>query len=141
MVSIKYINNLKCLKIKDLSPFYFPITVDMQYFTLASGYSTLVRHLHKLWSDLPDKSSTHLAPYIVIISWIIFLMVNLNPHDCTVTTNLYFLIPSPFSPISPTTLPTGNHQFVLWIYESVCFIWEIIISLSTKIYWNYQDTI
>ena len=44
------------------------------------------------------------------------------------TTNLYFLIPSPFSPITLTLFPSGNHQNLLCIYDSlsvllVCLFW------------------
>ena len=41
----------------------------------------------------------------------------LPKSDYSVTNNLYFSIPSPFSPIPPATFPSGNHQNVLCIYE------------------------
>lgn len=37
------------------------------------------------------------------------------PYAVFITGNVYFFISSPFSPISPTPLPSGSHQFVLCI--------------------------
>ena len=40
-------------------------------------------------------------------------------HGYSVTTDLYLLIPSPFSPILLSPHPFGNHQNILCIYDSV----------------------
>ena len=96
-------------------------------------YNLVIRHLYNLWSAHPNKSSTHLTPYIVItILLTIFPMLYFNPHDHSVTTNLYFSIPSPLSPISPTPLPSGNCQNVLCIYDSalVLLVWFQIPHIS-----------
>ena len=42
--------------------------------------------------------------YIYILWLLYFLCCTLHPHDYSVTTNWYFLIPSPFSPIPLTPL-------------------------------------
>ena len=44
-----------------------------------------------------------------------FLCCTSHSRDYSVTTNLYFSIPSPFLPIPPTPLPHGNCQNVLCI--------------------------
>ena len=46
------------------------------------------------------------------------LCCSLNPHSYSVSTSLYFSIPSPFLLSPPTVLPSGNHQSILSIYES-----------------------
>ena len=62
----------------------------------------------------------NLTPYIVIrILLTLFPVPYLYHHESSVATNLYFLILSPFPPIPPTTLPSGNHQNVVCIW--VCF--------------------
>ena len=39
------------------------------------------------------------------VNWLYFLCCTLHPHDYFVTTNLYFSVPSPFSPSPSTSLP------------------------------------
>ena len=46
------------------------------------------------------------------------LCCTLQPHDYSVTINLYFLIPHPFHPAPRPTLISGNHQNILCIYDS-----------------------
>lgn len=57
--------------------------------------STVVRHLENLQSDPPDKSSTHLTPYVAVtVLLTLFPMpYHLLPRGCFETANLYFLIP------------------------------------------------
>ena len=47
----------------------------------------------------------------------------LHPHDYSVTTYLYFLIPSPLHPFSPFPLSSGNHLvsnfFSLAVFKSL----------------------
>ena len=58
----------------------------------------------------------------------------LPKSDYSVTNNLYFSIPSPFFSHPSNTLPSGNHQNVLCIYDSVsvllvhlfCFLDSIV---------------
>ena len=67
-------------------------------------YKLVVKKSHGLHSIPLDISSSpwyfpSYAPYIVIaLLFTIFLMFTLHPRGYFVTTNLYFLIPSPFSP-------------------------------------------
>lgn len=62
----------------------------------------------------------------------------LHPHDYFVTTTWYFSIPSPFSCSPPTPLPSGRHQFVLFIYINFPFQklkWMDLISFFLKNSW------
>ena len=66
--------------------------------------------LYNLQSDHPIKSSTHLTPYVVIrILSIIFSMLYFTSPRLFCSTNLYFLIPSPFFyPFPPNPLHLAN---------------------------------
>lgn len=48
-------------------------------------------------------------------------------HDYFVATNLYFLLPPPFSPRSPNPLPASNHQFGFCVCESVSVLFVYIV--------------
>lgn len=81
-------------------------------------YSTVVRHLYSLQSDLPSKSHTHLTPYTVIT-----VLLTLFPYcDCFVTANLCFLIPRPLSPILPAPAPPTWQASVC----SLCLPWSCL---------------
>lgn len=68
--------------------------------------------------DHPHKSSTYLAPNVVIIILLtIFPMLDCTPCDYPATTNLSFLIPLTFPTQPPNLLSPGNHQFGLRIYK------------------------
>ena len=89
--------------------------------------------------DHPSKSSTpwqhtHLLQYC----WLYFLHCILHPHDFSITGNLYILIPSPLAPTSPTPLPSGNHQNVLYIceFDSVWFA-PLFCFLDSMYTWNH----
>ena len=91
--------------------------------------------LYNLQSDHPIKSRTHLTPYVVIrILSIIFSMLYFTSPRLFCSTNLYFLIPSPFLPFSPKPPSSCKCQNVPCIYESVsvlllclfCFLDSII---------------
>ena len=56
---------------------------------------------------------------------ILYTVLYIHTPDYSVTTNLYFLIHSPFIPSSSTLIPSGNHQKVLCIYESVSVLHAI----------------
>ena len=57
---------------------YFSITVDIQHY-ISFRYSTqwldMIRHLYNLWSDHPNKFSTYVTSYIVIILLTIFAIL------------------------------------------------------------------
>ena len=63
-----------------------------------------------------------------------FLHCTLHPHSCSITTSLYFLIPSPLHPLPNTPLPFGNYQNAFRIHDSVsvllfclaCFLDSIV---------------
>ena len=88
----------------------------------------------------PDIPSAHLAQYIVITTLLtIFPVLYLHPRDYSVTTNLYFSIPSPFSPSSTCPLPSDIHQSVLCIYESVFVLFvHLYCSLDSTCKWNQK---
>ena len=71
---------------------------------------------------LASPHSLRQSPYHCPYSWVwllYFECCTLHPHNYSVTTNLYFLILSPFSPIPLTPLPPGNCPNVPCICESV----------------------
>ena len=77
----------------------------------------MIRHLY----DSLDNTGAHRTPSTVAqYHWPLRSVSHL--HDCSVTTRLY-LTPSPFS--RGITLPSGNCQCVLCIYESVSILWII----------------
>ena len=87
-----------------------------------------VVQIFTLCPNSPSSSPTSGNPLTIVhvhgscmyVPWLLYsLCCALHPHDYSVTTNLYFLISSPFSPISPTTLPTDNHQNILCILRTI----------------------
>ena len=98
--------------------------------------SIVVKQSYTFQSVPPNISSTHLAPHTVItISLTVFPVLYFTPHDYFVTTNLYFSVPSPFSP-SPPTPPLGQpsaYSRCLW----VCFCFVCLYgSLDSTCKWN-----
>ena len=81
----------------------------------------------------PLSTSMGLAIYIL---WLLYsLCWTLYPHDCSVTSNLYFLIPSPFFAHPPTSTPIRqpskcSHQFCF------CFAFSFILFFRFN-YWFY----
>ena len=62
------------------------------------------------------------SPYMSMSSghacvlWLLYsLCCTLHPHGYSVTTNWQFFIALPFSPILPTSLPSGNHRNVVCV--------------------------
>ena len=101
---------------------HFLITVDILYWhiVLVSGEHPSDWALQNLLSDHPDKSNTHLTPHTVItILLTVFPMLYFTTCDCSVTTLFYFLIPSPFWPISPTLTPIWQPSKCSLFYKSV----------------------
>nr|KAF6495939.1 hypothetical protein HJG63_010239 [Rousettus aegyptiacus] len=77
-------------------------------------------------SDIIVITMIDYIPYTVLyISVIIFI-----------TSNLYILNPSSFSPSSPTPFPSGHYQFVLCIYE---FVLKIIMMINLRIGTNQSQ--
>ena len=75
----------------------------------------------------------HARESCMYVLWLLYsLYCTLHPHDYSVTTNLYFPITSPFLPNHLTHLPSGTHQIILCIYDSVlllclfCFLDSIV---------------
>ena len=83
-------------------------------------YSIVVRHLFNLGGDLPNNSSTQLAPHIVItilltifpVLYLISLGLLCNYQFALLNFLIFFIQ-------STNLLPSGNHQFDLCIHESV----------------------
>ena len=62
----------------------------------------------------------HVHGSCIYVLWLLYsLCCSLHPHHYSVTANLYILTPSCFAPITPTPLPSGNHQNVFCGYDSV----------------------
>ena len=113
-------------------------------------YRAVVRPLCNLRSDLPDSSSAHLTPYIVItILLTIFPVLYCKSLWLSCNCQLVPLSPFLFFTYTPNALYCGSHQNVLCIYEfvSVCsFIllfrfhievksYGICLSLSDLFHW------
>ena len=65
-----------------------------------------------------------------------FPVLCLRPCDYFVTTNLCFLISSPFH---PTPLPSDNHQFSLCVFEFVSVLFVCLFcSLDSTCKWNHM---
>ena len=73
---------------------FFIFQLQLTYnITLVSGIYTSDYTLHNLVSDHLNKSCTFMTPYIVMrILLTVFPMLYFTSHDCSITTNLYFLI-------------------------------------------------
>ena len=66
----------------------------------------------------------------IYVFWLLYsLGCTLHPHDYSVTTNLYFLIPSHFSPIPMTHLSCSNHQNIL--LSIILFLFSMFIILDS----------
>ena len=82
----------------------------------------MILYLHTLWNHNHDKSSNHLPSYkIITILLIIYLMLYITSpwFIYYITGGLYLLIPFSNFTHWPQPLLSGNHLFVLCIYESV----------------------
>lgn len=84
-------------------------------------YNILLQHLYTLY-DHHHKFSNHLSPYkIIIILLAFFPMLYITSLYLLYFLNgsLYLLLRFTFFTHSPTTLPSGKHQLILCIYESL----------------------
>ena len=102
----------------------------------------MIRHLYTLCSDHPNKSSTHLAPHIVItILLTIFPVLYFTSSwifcNCScVLLQLY--LPSPFLPVLPNPVSSADCQFVLCIYKFVSVSLVSLFWFSDSTYkWNH----
>ena len=98
-------------------------------------YSIVIQYFCRLWNDHHDKLGYHLSPYNVIT---IFLTYSLHCtiHPCDLFYSWKFVPLNPLHLFHPSLhpLPSGNHQFLLCIYESIsvllclfiCFVFEIL---------------
>ena len=93
-----------CYSLKFLS-----ITVYIQYYFVVCSFRCTAQWLITLQGVPSDISSTHLAPHIVItVLLTVFPMLYFTSCGYSVTTNLGFLTPSPFSHSPPTTYPLAT---------------------------------
>ena len=127
-------------------------------------YNPFITYFYNLQKDHTNNSSTHLTPYIVFtVLLTIFPIVNisciLHAYDYSVPTNLYFLIPSPFSPFplpAPPIWQTSKCSLYLWLClccvclfcfldsaykSSYRLIWEIIWHLSFSVWVIWLSTV
>ena len=101
-------------------------------------YNIVIKHLYNLRSDHLNISRAHLTPYIVICLWLCTLCCTLRPCDYFVTIDLYFLIPSLFSPIASSPISSANHQNVLCVYEFVTILSvHLFCPLDSTWKWNH----
>ena len=78
-------------------------------------------YFYALQNDHHDKSSYHLSLHkdITLLLTIFPVVYITSPWlVCFITDSLYFLIPFTYFTQSSTPFPSGNHQFVLDIYDS-----------------------
>ena len=113
--------------------FYFPITVDIQCYITFRG-STAARHFCNLVIPQVTLVPTQYRTRLLQHYWLHSLCRTLRPRDYCVTTNLYFSIPSPFSPSSPTYL--SNYCF--WKCVSAMYV---CVCACTHIHWITVSTI
>ena len=69
-----------------------------------------------------------------------FLYCTLHPHGYSVTTYLYFLIPSALHPFSPTPSPSGSHQNTLHIHDSLSVVLVCLVCFLDSIFDRYVFT-
>ena len=92
-------------------------------------------------STSPSTPISLQSPHRCSCPWVIrvislaapFPIMFFTSHGYSVTTYLYFLIPSPLHPFSDTFLPSGNDQTPLCVHDSVsvlvclvCFLDSIV---------------
>ena len=126
------------------SPFSLLCVILFYFFT----YTLWIMLLQLSWYF--PLAPTHLAPHTpslsqffpplfmsmghVYVIWLLhFLYCTLHPHDYSVTTYLYFLIPSPLYPFPHSPLPSGNHQNILCIHDSISFILVCLVCFLDSI--------
>ena len=90
------------------------------------------RVLYKVSPPPPDVSSPQLAPFVVITMLlpVVSVLYHIASCDCSVTPNLCFLMPSPFSPSPSTSLPSG---YSLYLRVCFCFVCAFMLFLRFHI--------
>ena len=93
---------------KNIFKFYF---IDYAI-TVVLTFPTLPHNPH---------TTVHVHGSCIWVLWLLHcLYCTCHPHGDSVTTYLYFLIPSPLHPFPYSPLPSDNHQNTLHIHDSVC---------------------
>ena len=98
----------------------------------------MVRQSHTLQSTSPDISGptwhhSQLLQYYQLRS----LCCTLHPHDYSVTTNLYFLIPSPFSPVPQPSSHLSNIKMFSVSMSLFLFCLFVCVFLDSTYKWNH----
>ena len=110
--------------------------------------------LHSIPHHAPSGNPhtvVHIHGSCICVLWLLsFLCCTLHPHDSSVTTCLYFLIPSPFLIHPSNPFPSDNYQNILCIYNSVsvllvclfCFLdsivdWYVLIAILLFIFFIF----
>ena len=103
-------------------------------------YICLHYHLTTLscptYSHLPPSILPSLAlsmGHVCRFSGCVLLHCTLYPHGYSVTTYLYFLIPSPLHLFPHTPLPSGSHQNTLCIHDSVSVLVCLVCFLDSVV--------
>ena len=95
-------------------------------------HNIAIRYLYTLQNDHHDKSSYHLSLHkdIALLLTRFPVLYNTSPWlVCFITESLYFLISFTYCTQSSTPLPSGNHQFILGIYDSVSIFFSFFFSI------------
>ena len=88
--------------------------------------------------SLNPHTVVHVHGSCIYVLWLLCsLCCTLHPRDCSVTTYLCFLIPSPFSPMAPSPLPSGNYQNILYICDSVSVLFVCLFCFLDSVVDRY----
>ena len=80
----------------------------------------------------------HVHGSCIQVLWLLHLLFStVHPHGYSVTTYLYFLIPSPLQPFPHTCLPSGKHQSTLTIHDSVSVLLGCLVYFLESIVDRY----
>ena len=83
---------------------------------------------------LPEAVTTLLSMFMHVLWLLHSLLQYLHPHEFSVTTNLYYLIPSPFLPILPlhlASIKTLSVSMILLLFCFVYFVFQIQLLIDT----------
>ena len=102
-------------------------------------YNLVIRHLYTLQIDHHNKSNNHMsAQQVITVLLTIFSMLCITSlwPLYFITKGLYLLIPFTYFIQHPTSLFSGDHQFVLCIY--VCFCFVLFVNLFCFLDFTYK---
>lgn len=96
----------------------------------------MLHYFHTLQSDYHDKSSYHLPPHSYLnITDKVPIAVQYIHMTYFIAGHVYLTSKSPpISPKPPSPSPSGNHQIVLCIYESVSILFILFLDSTYKPY-------